>query len=219
MAPIQFTANFDDLSTDRGYQFKFYCDKCRNGHMSTFVPSVTGTIGGLFRAAGNLFGGVLGRVGDASYEMQRATGGKAHDEALANAVTECKTFFKQCTRCGHWVCPDVCWNANAGLCEACAPNFEEELAAGRSQAMADAAKEQLQTKARSTDYVSDVDMAKKAKAPLPTLSCPACGARTAGGKFCGECGAPLATKLVCKGCGVEVEGKPKFCPECGGKLA
>jgi hypothetical protein len=30
---IQFVANYDDLSTDKGFQFKFHCDKCRNGYM------------------------------------------------------------------------------------------------------------------------------------------------------------------------------------------
>lgn len=217
MASIQFTANHEDLSTDRGYQFKFLCDKCHNGHMSTFVPSITGTVGGIMRAAGNLFGGVFGRIGSASYEMQRATGGKAHDDAFAAAVTECKAFFKQCTRCGKWVCPDVCWNGKAGMCEDCAPDLDEEIASARAQAMADAAKAQLHVKAQSTDYVSDVDVSKAGAGPT-TLTCPSCGARSAGGKFCGECGAPMATKVVCKGCGKELEGKPKFCPECGGKV-
>jgi hypothetical protein len=50
MAMIQFVRNYDDLSTDRGYQFKFYCDKCGNGYMSRFQPSVIGTAGSLLRA-------------------------------------------------------------------------------------------------------------------------------------------------------------------------
>ncbi len=66
--------HYDDLSTDRGYQFKFYCDKCRNGYLSTFETSITGLAGGLLRTAGNLFGGVLGRVGNSTYEIQRAIG-------------------------------------------------------------------------------------------------------------------------------------------------
>lgn len=220
MATIQFTANHQDLSTDRGYQFKFLCDKCQNGHMSSFVPSVAGTVGGILRAAGSLFGGVLGRVGSASYQMQRATGGKAHDDAFANAVAECKQFFKQCSRCGKWVCPDVCWNQKANLCEACAPDLDEEIAAGRAQAMAAAATAQLHAKAETTDYVSDVDVRKPAAAgaAAAAAACPKCGARSGGGKFCGECGAPMQVKLTCKGCGKELEGTPKFCPECGGKV-
>ena len=79
---IKFTANYDDLSTDRGYQFKFHCDKCGNGYMSRFQPSLTGTAGGLLRAAGDLFGGVFSNAGNSAYEIQRATGGKAHDTAL-----------------------------------------------------------------------------------------------------------------------------------------
>ena len=33
MGMIQFVNNYDDLSTDKGYQFKFYCVKCGNGYM------------------------------------------------------------------------------------------------------------------------------------------------------------------------------------------
>ena len=33
---IQFVASYDDLSTDKSFQFKFYCDKCRNGYVSRF---------------------------------------------------------------------------------------------------------------------------------------------------------------------------------------
>jgi hypothetical protein len=138
---IKFTANYDDLSTDRGYQFKFHCDKCGNGYMSRFQPSLTGTAGGLLRAAGDLFGGVFSSAGNSAYEIQRATGGKAHDSALEKAVEEAKGYFKQCTRCGKWVCPEVCWNAKAGLCEECAPDFEEDFSASRAQAMSNAARE------------------------------------------------------------------------------
>ena len=72
MGMIQFVNNYDDLSTDRGYQFKFHCDKCGNGYMSRFQPSVTGTAGSLLRAAGNLFGGWASSAGDSAYELQRA---------------------------------------------------------------------------------------------------------------------------------------------------
>jgi hypothetical protein len=219
MAPIQFTANHQDLSTDRGYQFKFLCDKCGNGHLSSFQASVAGTVGGVFRAAGNVFGGMFGRVGNASYEMQRAVGGKAHDDAFAKAVAEAKGHFHQCTRCGKWVCPEVCWNAGAGLCEECAPDLDEQVAASRAQAMADAARQQIQEKAAKTDYAADVDVTKPKKGAPGALACPSCGARTSGGKFCPDCGAPLSTKTACPTCGHACEGRPKFCPECGGKMS
>ena len=43
--------------------------------------SVTGTAGSILRAAGDLFGGILGSAGNSAYEIQRAVGGKAHDSA------------------------------------------------------------------------------------------------------------------------------------------
>src|SRR5206468_958326 len=136
MSLIGFTANYDDLSTDKGYQFKFYCDRCRNGFMTRFQMSVTGTAGSILRAAGDLFGGILSSAGNSAYEIQRAVGGKAHDSALEAAVAEGKEHFHQCTRCGMWVCPEVCWNAAASLCENCAPDYQEEFAASQAQAKA-----------------------------------------------------------------------------------
>ncbi|HWQ35443.1 MAG TPA: zinc ribbon domain-containing protein [Blastocatellia bacterium] len=235
MSLIRFTANFDDLSTDRGYQFRFHCDKCGNGFQSRFQPSVTGIAGDLLRAAGNIFGGILSSAGNSAYDIQRAVGGKAHDDAFAVAVEEAKEHFHQCTRCGRWVCPEVCWNAKAGLCEGCAPNYEEEFAASHAQAKADAAREQLHQKARETDYVSAVDLSagsvqsapqrqavnpvtEAANAPsIVGLSCPSCGT-VSNSKFCPECGQPMNAKLRCKGCGAELEGKPKFCKECGARI-
>jgi double zinc ribbon protein len=218
MALIKFTANHEDLSTDRGYQFKFYCDKCGNGHMTHFQPSVTGTAGGLLRAAGDMFGGIFSSAGNSAYEIQRAVGGKAHDSAFEKAVEEAKGYFKQCTRCGKWVCPDICWNSKAGLCEGCAPDFEEEFAANKAQAMSSAARDQLHQKAQQTDYTSNVDMRAGSSAPQSSLACSSCGAKTTGSKFCPECGKPLQVKLTCPGCGFQPEGSPKFCPECGVKM-
>ncbi|MCI0414617.1 zinc ribbon domain-containing protein [bacterium] len=212
MSLIKFVANYDDLSTDRGYQFKFYCDKCRNGYLSAFQPSISGMAGGLLRAAGNLFGGVLGRVGNSTYEIQRAIGGKAHDDALLKAVDEGKQHFKQCTRCGKWVCPDVCWNQPRALCESCAPDEKETLAAAQAQATS----EQIFQKARSTNLVEHIDMKSKATAETPV--CPNCGAKTTGSKFCPECGGALVAKIKCKRCGVESAPSTLFCPDCGNKM-
>ena len=88
MPSIPFTGNYEDLSTDRGYQFKFYCEKCNNGYMSTFRTSKIGVLGTAANLAGGLFGGVFGRVADSAYEVQRAVGGPAHDSALKDAVSE-----------------------------------------------------------------------------------------------------------------------------------
>ncbi len=206
---IQFTQNYDDLSTDRGYQFKFYCDKCGNGYMSEFETSITGVAGGLLSAAGSIFGGVLGRAGSGAYEIQRAVGGKAHDDALRKAVDKGKQHFKQCSRCGKWVCPENCWNHQRGLCEECAPDLREEMAAAQAQAT----KDQVWQKAQQTDYVAAVDM----KTPA-TAFCPHCGAKTEAAKFCPECGGKLNPKTACPKCAHEMQAGAKFCPECGTKV-
>lgn len=181
---IQFVANYEDLSTDRGYQFKFHCDKCGNGFMSQFDPSIIGTAGGLLRAASSFLGGWAGSAGDSAYDIQRAVGGKAHDSALEKAVVEGKKHFHQCSRCGKWVCPEVCWNEAAGQCEECAPKFEEELTSAHAHAKADAARQQLVEKAAQTDYVGNVDMKSGSvmsstggRAPLKPAFCSECGAQ------------------------------------------
>jgi membrane protease subunit (stomatin/prohibitin family) len=208
MPSIPFTGNYEDLSTDRGFQFKFYCEKCNNGYMSTFRMSKVGMLGSAVRAASSLFGGALSNVADSAYEVQRAVGGPAHDSALKEAVAEIAPTFKQCTRCGNWVCEPICWNKKAGLCERCAPDFDEELAA----AQAEAAREQIHEKARTVDWTTARDVQQVSGAV-----CRECGAKTQSGKFCQECGATLSPKRACGQCGHEAEGSPKFCPECGQK--
>ncbi|HEY0005222.1 MAG TPA: zinc ribbon domain-containing protein [Pyrinomonadaceae bacterium] len=229
MALIQFVNNYEDLSTDRGFQFKFHCDKCGNGYMSRFQASTLGTAGSLLRAAGDLFGGWASSAGNSAYEVQRAVGGSAHDKALQQAVEEGKQHFHQCSRCGRWVCPEVCWNAQAGQCEECAPDYQEELASSHAQAKANAAREQLDEKARQTDYVSKIDMSAEAyvKAPAPPAqnapasasACSNCGSETGKAKFCPECGTPTKpARATCAGCGHQPENPTKFCPECGAKM-
>ncbi|MCS7025353.1 MAG: zinc ribbon domain-containing protein [Bryobacteraceae bacterium] len=226
---IQFVGNYDDLSSDRGYQFRFYCDKCRNGYMSRFVPSKVGLIGSVLRAAGHFFGGVVGRVGYSSYDLQRMIGGPEHDAALRNAMEEGKKYFHQCTRCGKWVCPESCWNAPANMCEDCAPNFREELAAAQAQAKAEAARYQLLEKARSVDYASQVDLSADhylkaeppAERPPSTPVCIHCGADLiAGAKFCPQCGKSAASKVAskCTVCHFRLEAAAKFCPQCGNPM-
>lgn len=209
MAMIRFTQNYDDLSTDRGYQFKFYCDKCGNGYLSSFQTSVTGMAGGLLQAAGHIFGGFLSQAGSGAYDVQRAIGGKAHDSALNTAVEEVKPHFHQCKRCGRWVCPEVCWNAKRGLCLECAPDVEQEIAAAQAQAT----KDQIWQKTAETDYTEKLDLKTEVAA-----YCPECGAKTQGAKFCPDCGFKLRAKNECPKCGFECEAGTRFCPECGGKM-
>lgn len=209
MSMIRFTENYDDLSTDRGYQFKFYCDKCGNGYLSSFQTSVTNMAGGLLQAAGHIFGGFLSQAGNSAYDVQRAVGGKAHDSALRAAVEEVKPHFHQCKRCGKWVCPEVCWNARRGLCLNCAPDVEQEMAAAQAQAT----KDQIWQKTSEIDYTEKLDLKTEVSA-----YCPECGAKTQGAKFCPDCGFKLRAKNECPKCGFECELGTKFCAECGGKM-
>ena len=168
MANIEFTGNYQDLSTDRGYQFKFYCEKCGNGYMSTFKTSKMGIAASAAEVAGSLFGGLFGKVSDTAYQIQRAVGGPAHDAALKEAVEEIRPLFKQCTRCGQWVCGPVCFNSKAQLCETCAPDLDEEVAS----AQAEAAKQQVFEKAREVDWTKGRDLGA-----VTGAVCRSCGRR------------------------------------------
>ena len=177
--------------------------------MSTLVPNDLGMAGGLFRAAGNLLGGVLGNVGNSALDLQRTVGGPAHDNAIREAVQEIKPLFLQCRRCGEWVCEKNCFNADKGLCKQCAPKLEEELAS----AQAHAATEQVNTRAREVDQTHGIDVAADMVA-----TCPHCGAPATGTKFCSECGGAMAAKTQCSQCRSEIKCRAKFCPECGARV-
>jgi uncharacterized OB-fold protein len=207
---IQFTRNYSDHSNAQGFQFEFFCDRCGNGHRSQFIPSKMGMAASFLRAASNLFGGGLGGAASAGEHLKDALRGKAWDDAFAAAVVEGKRRFRQCTRCGKWVCPEVCWNEKRTLCEECAPDLAEEAAAAQAQA----AKEQIHEKARQEDLAAGVDL----KAHL-VGACPHCGARVESGKFCPECGKPLAAQAQCASCGARFGAGAKFCPECGAPRA
>ena len=206
MAKIPFTSNYSDLSSQRGYQFQFFCRKCGNGYMSTFEPNRLGGVAAAANAAASLFGGIFGRAAQSAAALQTHVAGPQHDSALDAAVREIAPTFKQCTRCGSWVCEPVCWNKKAGLCETCAPDMDEEIAAAQAQA----ARQQAMEKARNVDFLAQRNLAQVASAV-----CPSCGAKTQGGKFCPECGASVSQKRKCAHCGAEADGTPKFCPECG----
>ena len=220
---IQFVNNYEDLSTDKGFQFKFRCDQCGNGFMSRFQTSTLGMASSLLNAASSLLGWGHS-AGHSAYEIQRAVGGKAHDAALQTAVEEGKEHFHQCSRCGKWVCPDVCWNGKANQCEDCAPDFEEQMASAHAQAKAEAARQQLYEKALNTDYVSGIDMSAGNQIASPPSNaakncCASCGHAVGAAKFCPECGqAAKQAKKSCQSCGFEPPLATRFCPECGGKM-
>ena len=54
MATIPFTNNYVDLSSGRGFQFKFHCQKCGNGYVSTFQTNTLSTVASAAQSAQSL---------------------------------------------------------------------------------------------------------------------------------------------------------------------
>jgi hypothetical protein len=209
MPPIEFTQNHQDLSTDVGFQFKFFCERCGDGFVSSFDRNVLGTASGLLRSASGFLGDVFGRAADSAYEVQRAVGGAAHDAALKAAVEEIKPLFKKCRRCGNWLCHKTCWNETAGMCKNCAPVAEEEETALRASFV-------------TSQVGNDVSIEEEArageKAKAVQAPCAKCGAATLGQKFCPQCGNKIETARFCEGCGAKLAPQSKFCGDCGTKV-
>jgi RNA polymerase subunit RPABC4/transcription elongation factor Spt4 len=212
--PIPFTDNYEDLSTDKGFQFKFNCERCGNGHMSSFQYNVTGIAGDVMRVASNFFGDMFGKAADSAYDIQRAVGGPAHDKALRTAVEEISPLFKQCPRCGNWVCTEVCYNAPRNQCAECSPKMEHEIKAIESEGTIHQLRMDAYTGAK--DLRGGVEL----KSAVQNVQCRTCKAMVEPGqKFCGECGAPMAAaKPSCRQCGTEAPPGKKFCAECGARL-
>lgn len=214
MGAVAFTNNYSDLSTREGYQFEFRCERCGNGYQSTFRHSVTGFGGRIASFGGSLLGGEVGgkveQAGWAAEWMRDGNRGSTRDKRLAEAAEECIQYFSQCHRCGQWVCKQVCWNDERGLCTTCAPKLDQEIAGIQSAVQV----EQLNQAIRQQNLIQDVNYTDQG-----TGLCSSCHQEGGGGKFCQHCGTPLAaapatTKKFCGNCGSELKGA-KFCGECG----
>jgi membrane protease subunit (stomatin/prohibitin family) len=213
MSKIEFTRNYNDLSTDQGFQFEFLCDRCGTGYRTRFVPSVLGGVSSALNAAGSLFGGVVGRAADLGERARSATWEKAHDDAFLKATEELKGDFVQCPRCSSWVCSAKCWNSSKGLCKDCAPDLGVEMAAAQSSRTVE------EIWAHSKMAEDDREMLKEESwRDGVRATCPNCNAPLpAKVKFCPECGASIKGQKFCTSCGAELGPGVKFCPECGTK--
>lgn len=209
MPAIEFTQNYEDLSTDQGFQFKFFCERCGDGFLSSFQTNTLGVAGSLLRGAGSLFGGVFGSAGHGAYEIQRAVGGPQHDAALRKAVEEIRPLFAKCRRCGDWMCEATCWNGAAKLCKNCAPVATEEESSIRA--------EHVRTQV-TNDLFLEEEKRMSAKAKELGKKCPGCGADTLGKKFCPGCGRKLVAAANCTACGAKLPPGAKFCGDCGEKV-
>lgn len=210
MANHAFTKNHRDHSNDTGFQFEFFCDKCGNGHRSSYVTNKVGFVTEIVKAASAIFGQGH-HYGRGAEHVKDALRGPAWDAAFKDAVGEMRPKFCQCTRCGQWVCPEVCWNEKRQLCESCAPDLQEEAGAIQSRV----AVRQAEQAAEGHDQTGGLDMS------APQLAgCPSCRARLEPGmKFCAECGTQVVAeqKAFCIGCGGGLKPGAKFCGGCGAR--
>ncbi len=216
-----FTRNYEDNSTEAGFQFTFYCDICEDGYKSSFVESETYRKGrglrGLAQGAG-IVGNLLG-LGGIGYSIER--GGnvlserfegqspewhKEHELAFERAQNEAQQHFHRCHGCHQWVC-DADYNEDEGLCVECAPRQEVYVAKARANAMQ-----------RNIDEESETATVWKGKIESKTTVCPVCGKPAGSGKFCNNCGASMA-RVPCPACGAQMAPGVKFCNECGASMA
>lgn len=217
-----FTRNYEDNSTEAGFQFTFYCDLCQDGHKSSFIESETYKKGrglrGLAQGAGVLGSLLGGRMSSIGYSLER--GGSVlserfegmspewqneHEKAFARAKNEAQRHFNRCHGCRRWVC-DACYNEDEGLCTECAPRQEISVAKARAEAML-----------RNIEEAAESAVVWKGKLESKTTVCPTCGKPAGTGKFCNNCGASLAL-AVCPKCKAENAQGVRFCNHCGASM-
>lgn len=209
---FQFTQNYNDMSTNKGFQFEFCCDRCGTGFRTRFQSSATGMMTDALETAGSIFGGLFGQAADVSERVRSAGWQKAHDEAFIEAIDELRPDFIQCPRCSTWVCRKSCWNNGKGLCKNCAPDLGVEMAA------AQASKSVEEVWAHAAMAEEDKHLTEQDWREGVRASCPQCEAPLARNvKFCPECGAKTAQIAFCAECGGKLTPNAKFCPQCGAK--
>jgi len=210
---IEFTANYKDLSTDSGFQFEFYCDRCESGYRSKFKASLTGGVTKALDAASSVFGGIFRRAADAGDRVKDATWERAHDKAFTDAMNEIIGDFIQCPRCNKWVCREKCWNTKRGICKDCAPDLGVEMSA------AQASRSVEEVWAHAAMAEEDKKLATENWRQTIRASCPKCEAPLESNvKFCPKCGTPLKVSTNCPKCQTKITPGQKFCPECGEKV-
>ena len=217
-----FTRNYEDNSTEAGFQFTFYCDICNDGFRSSFIESETYKKGRLFNsigrgasALGSILGGTVNRLGYGAdraadilserFEGRSPEWQKEHEAAFERAKNEAARHFHRCPSCNRYVC-DHCFNDDEGLCTDCAPRQEIYVARARAEAMR-----------RNIDEAGAAATVWQGTIESKTTICPVCGKPAGTGKFCNNCGASLALK-VCPACGAQNPQSGRFCSGCGASL-
>jgi RNA polymerase subunit RPABC4/transcription elongation factor Spt4 len=210
---IEFVSNYSDRSTDRGFQFEFYCNRCGSGYRTSFDTWSVGTASTVLDTASSLFGGLLSSAANVGERVRSAGWQKAHDQAFRKAMEEIRPSFVQCPRCSSWVCRKSCWNTKRGLCKGCAPDLGVEMSA------AQASRSVEEVWAHAAMAEEDKHLGQENWRQTIRASCPNCEAPLAvNAKFCPECGAKLQQAQHCTQCGSVLTPGAKFCPECGEKV-
>ncbi len=211
---IEFVSNYNDHSTDTGFQFEFSCDRCGTGYRTKFQPSAAGTVSNVLDGASSLFGGIFGQAANIGERVRSAGWQQARDRAFSIAIQEIRPSFIQCPRCQSWVCRAKCWNTKKGLCKNCAPDMGVEMSA----AQASRSVEEVWAHAAMSE--EDKQLAEGNWRETIRASCPECEAPLAtNAKFCPNCGAALKKATHCSECGAKLQPGAKFCAECGTKVA
>lgn len=96
--PIEFTRNYTDHSTEQGFQYEFFCDRCGNGKRTPFKPFSLNKVSGVLDAASSLFGGVFSSAADVGGRVSSAAYERAKDQAFQEAVQSLRPSFIQCPR-------------------------------------------------------------------------------------------------------------------------
>jgi hypothetical protein len=217
-----FTRNYQDNSTDAGFQFTFYCDICQDGYKSSFIESTTYKQKGLLRGIGegasilgSLVGGRASRLGYGADRASDVLGErfqgkspewqKEHEQAFERTQNEAKQHFHRCPACNKYVC-DHCHNEDEGMCVNCAPRQEIAVARARAEAMK-----------RNIDAAGQSATVWQGEIESKTTMCPQCGKPAGAGKFCNNCGASMELK-TCARCGAKNQQTVRFCNNCGENL-
>ena len=218
-----FTRNYQDNSTDAGFQFTFYCDNCKDGFKSAFIESATYKkkkgikgIGQGIGLAGNLLSNKYTRATNTAerggnilserFEDKSPEWHKEHEDAFELAQNEAQQHFHRCHSCNKYVC-DACHNEDEGLCVSCAPRQEVYVAKAKSAAMK-----------RNIDDAGKNAEVWKGSIESKTIVCPSCGKPAGSGKFCNNCGESMEL-VTCGECGAKNARTVKFCNNCGKSLA